>query len=406
MRLLIVEPEYSGHRMVSIVRAVVTEAVSRGWNVFLITSREAINHPSVMLIQKDLGSVKVEVIPMEYKRKRLQAPWLGVFGSLLGQVFYYLSIKKALRENVAYINPDFVYMPTLDSCDKVISILGSPAMGVPFGGVMMAPKFHRYKLYREPKSRNDTIYEYLFRRLLKSRYIAFVWLFDKRLLMYFQEHYTAMESAKVKFIPDHGEINVKMDRRTSRNRLGLADGSLVVLVYGSLSMRKGIKQLFTSTKDFDNIHILLAGVADEETRDFLRSDLARHFASTQRLTSQLFFHDDIKESEVFFAADICWLGYVGNFSQSSGVLYQAASVGLPVIASKGSLLGRLVSDHKLGQVVDPTDRTEVSAALRLFSSRPDLVKEIGLSGKRLAAGHTRKAHGAAVCDLVESVALS
>ena len=289
MRLLIVEPEYSGHRMVSVVRAVVAEAVSRGWNVFLITSREAINHPSVMLIQKDLGSVKVEMIPMEYKRKRLQAPWLGVFGSLLGQVFYYLSIKKALRENVAYINPDFVYMPTLDSCDKVISILGPPAKGVPFGGVMIASKFHRYKLYLEPKSKNDAIYGYLFRRLLKSRYINFVGLYDNRLLMYLQEHYTAMESAKVKFIPDHGEIDVKMDRRTSRNRLGLADGSLVVLVYGSLSMRKGIKQLLTSTKDSDNIHILLAGVPDEETRDFLRSDLAHHFTSTQRLTSQLFF---------------------------------------------------------------------------------------------------------------------
>ena len=193
MRLLVVEPDYSGHRMVLAVRAVVTEAASRGWNVFLITSREAISHPSVMLIKKELGSVKINIIPMDYKP--LQAPWLGVFGILLGQVFYYLSIKKALRENVAYINPDFVYMPTLDSCDKVISILGSPAMGVPFGGVMMAPKFHRYKLYREPKSRNDAIYEYLFRRLLKSRYIAFVWLFDKRLLMYFQEHYTAMESA-------------------------------------------------------------------------------------------------------------------------------------------------------------------------------------------------------------------
>ena len=68
------------------------------------------------------------------------------------------------------------------------------------------------------------------------------------------------------------------------------------------------------------------------------------------------WQDEIMEVKLL-ATDIVWVAYK-NYSYPSGVLYQAASLGLPVINSKDGLINQLNNKYKFGISINITNIDE------------------------------------------------
>ena len=138
--------------------------------------------------------------------------------------------------------PDLIYIMSLDAVDKALSVFGSPFGKVPISGMFVSVKFHRFQMGIGPSSRHDKLYRWSFERLLQIKSLFSITVIDE----YFVE-YSRQQSKpgyrKVKFVPDPGELEGSESVAQARGQLAIPDDRFVILVYGVLSTRKGVKEL-------------------------------------------------------------------------------------------------------------------------------------------------------------------
>lgn len=233
----------------------------------------------------------------------------------------------------------------------------------------MAPKHHRFAAGLGPKSRSDGLYDHLFRRLLKISTLKRILVIDEIFYEFAKNRY-GNYARKITFTPDFGVVGAKKDRTCVRQKLGISQESKVVLVYGSLTLRKGIRELLEAliTEEApSNLVVLLAGRPSPDVENLLKRLEFLAMAQKNRIVTRFKFHDDEEESEVFSASDVVWIAYVNGSFGSSGVLHQSVGFGLPVIASAAGLIGTLVERFQIGITLDPTQTTSVTSALKAFA---------------------------------------
>ena len=113
-----------------------------------------------------------------------------------------------------------------------------------------------------------------------------------------------------------------------------------------------------------------------------------------------YFIDDANAEEeymVFKASDIAWLGYRGHYTMS-GMLAQAGSMGLPVIACKEGLIGWFTEKYELGVALNNLDEKEVINAInRLLLDKEKLFK-FGNAARKCFTEHTTKHFTASVLE--------
>jgi glycosyltransferase involved in cell wall biosynthesis len=97
--------------------------------------------------------------------------------------------------------------------------------------------------------------------------------------------------------------------------------------------------------------------------------------------------DERNERMAFAAADIAWLGYTGHW-QSSGVMVQAAHMGLPLIASDEGVIGWSTKRHGNGLAVPVRRTAAVVEALQRLASSAELRLKLGERGRRAFAAHS------------------
>lgn len=105
---------------------------------------------------------------------------------------------------------------------------------------------------------------------------------------------------------------------------------------------------------------------------------------------------------MFMAADYAWLGYVSGFHASSGVLYQATSIGLPVIAMRDGLIGQIVKRYSLGFLIDPRNKKSIVAALCKAVIRDDGIAASSET-KSFSQLHTAECHASSVLAAIKSM---
>ncbi|MEJ2452272.1 MAG: hypothetical protein P8047_16705, partial [Gammaproteobacteria bacterium] len=153
----------------------------------------------------------------------------------------------------------------------------------------------------------------------------------------------------------------------ARQKLGLNEARKVILLYGSVTVRKGVVELLQAlaTPDFpENVDILLAGkVVEPAIRKLLDTPPKLALRDAGRLTVIDRFIEPLEEPTFFAAADIIWLGYKGHYS-ASGLLVQAAAANRPVLACREGIIGWQTQRHNLGLAINPGNTDEVSAAVK------------------------------------------
>lgn len=387
MKLLIVEPEASGHRMALYARLFVREAVKNRWRVQFITTLKATKHPAFSLVE-DEAKGELEVFFMrEVNRSAKYNP--SLMSRLRQEVSYYKSISEAFHKLKDDQIPDIIYMSSMDNIDKILSIMGSPFGSVNFTGMLMSVKHHRYKMRVGLKSKLDWLYEKLYLRILCIPTLKSIATIDESFFSYSKDR-SEKEYKKVFFIPEVGDLNGSQSRTSARRLFSLKTDKIAILVYGSLTLRKGIETLLkaVSLLNDSRLVVILSGRQSEEVKKFLTLPAYQEMIDNNQLLQFNEFHDDEKEYCAFKAADVVWVGYSKNFYGSSGVLFQSCSASLPVIASSHGLIGWLTRKHQVGVTFEPENFRAASLAIKTILNNENLRNRLGENAKRLAEKHS------------------
>lgn len=347
------------------LRHVVRGLAAEGAAILLLTTKEAQADPAFQLVKTELP----DDAKIFYFELAPQSSSHATISLLRGQVSNWWKLRRAAKKIIANQRPDVAYIPTLDWIAKATEVLDSPFGKLPFVALYMAPKHHRFAAGLGPKSRSDSLYDHLFRRLLRISTLKRIVVIDEIFYEFAKSRY-GHNARKITFAPDFAVVGAKKERVCARQRLGISEESKVLLVYGSLTLRKGIRELLEAliTEDApDNLIVLLAGRPSPDVETLLQRPEFIAMARKNRIVTQFKFHDEEEESEVFSASDAVWIGYVHGFFGSSGVLHQSVGFGLPVIASAAGLIGTLVKRFQLGITLEPTQTTTVTSALKEFA---------------------------------------
>ena len=399
-RIMIVEPASSGHHMALYVRYAIRALVSEGWEISILTSKNAASSAAFEIAKKEFScEPKIYLMP-DLVNKGSANP----FSKLLSQLLDWWALRTAFRRANKAWRPDIVYVPTIDWVAKASELVGSPFGRVPFVALYLSPKHHFRLAGLGGSGRQERLYKQLFGRFLRIKSLKQLLVVDE-LFYDVAGSLHATESKKVKFIPDFAEVRGEWDRKRARQAYGLAPSDKVVLVYGGLTERKGICQLLSAVTDESvdrNVAVLLAGKPSCRIASLLESPEYEGLIARKRIIARLEFHDSSEEQKAFVASDAVWLGYVDGFLGSSGVLYQSIHCGKPVIAMRGGVIGRTVTKNQIGFCVNPDSTAEVAAALNDFPTLERIASERRNVFVALAARHSAEAHMAMLQSVVGS----
>jgi glycosyltransferase involved in cell wall biosynthesis len=218
----------------------------------------------------------------------------------------------------------------------------------------MRPAFHyhAFGLTNERPSTLARIKQRLFLRLAVSKSLAALAVLDPHLA---QCVATRVPNSRIRYLQDPTDAEPpSLSRRSARHRLELPAEKPIVLLYGSVDARKGVRELLAAHSSLapgQRPHVVIAG----------RLHIAVKAAADMTIMDR--FISDEEETLLFAACDVVWIGYRGHLG-SSGVLWQSLAFHRPVIACREGLVGWLTRAGNLGVTVDVGNLSQVAAALR------------------------------------------
>lgn len=395
--LLIIEPHCSGHRA-GYVRWIAQAAVDRGYHVQVATFELSAHHPLFLAMQKELG----EMLQMVMLDDEFPAGCETSSSGLIKREFYYwrlLGRFYAISHQARM--PDIVLVPYLDYCSNAIALLGSPFGQTSWVGVVMRPAFHFALMgILAPHSRMPWLKKRLFLRLLSNKTLCALFTIDEALDRFMRETQLRL-SKRLYYLPDPAKLEGTISKEEARRGLGIPSGAIVILVYGTIDLRKGIDALFRAIMSNvfpADLHVIVAGQQGEEGHAFLDSKKVQSLSSLGRVHQLNKFLSEEEEYTVFKASDIVWLGYRDHYVMS-GVMVQAGKMGLPVIACKEGLIGWMTAINKSGVVVDIYDPAEVYGGIFKLAQDSSFAAECGRNGVVRFEGHTVEAFSKAIIDV-------
>ena len=399
MKLLIVEPISSGHHMALYVRLLAREAYRRKWSIGLLTSKKAASSPSFNLVRDEVNNQNdlylMDDVDLSTNNSALSL--------LLNQLKYYKAIKHAFKKISQQESPDYIYVTNIDHFDKVAPLFPSIFGKSNFSGMLMTIKFHRKEMGIGQPSRSDFIYKKLFLKLLGNKRLDHLMVLDEPFIKYATCHKNKKYS-KICFVPDVGELRGVASQSSAKYFFGIPDKNYVITVYGQMSEKKGIKNIILAIKKINikNITVLLAGKHDDYIRKLIQSSDAQDLISNRQLIVSSGFQNDLQEYNAFKSSDCVWIGYVGSHFGSSGVLYQSASLGLPVLGCNSGLIGWLIKQYDIGISFNPVDIIECARAIERMFTNKQHYRKYSKNIQKLSIDHSARKFGEAICDQIES----
>ena len=385
--------------MTPYVQFFVRGAAQRGWKVRLMTTMKSAEHPAFKIVENEMpGELALSIMP-----EPASPGGTGQISLFYKQIQYRKAMALGFAALGADEEPDLIFIMSIDAVDKALSVLGSPFGKVPVSGMFVSVKFHRYQMGIGPSSRHDTLYRWSFERLLKIKSLFSVTVIDEFFVEYSRQQKKSGYN-KVKFVPDPGELEGTESAAQARDQLAILDDRFVILVYGVLTKRKGVKELLEAVSLLNNddpILVLLAGQIHADVEATLHQSVAQNLLVNGRLMVVSGYQDKEQEYRLFRSANAVWLGYVGGFYGKSAVMAQAGSVGLPILASNNGLIGAITRSNDLGLVFAPEDTSAVAGEIKRLQSDLNLQKRLGKNSRLFAEQATAEKFGDALCKAID-----
>ncbi len=172
------------------------------------------------------------------------------------------------------------------------------------------------------------------------------------------------KTSKARWLPDPIDANSDTPPQVIRDELGVRENDTLLLLFGVLSSRKGVRQVL------DAMRLLPADVRCNTVLSLVgpvhpsvKTDIEE---ARSALGGSLKIRDEfVSESDVqsfFAAADIVLAPYPRHVGMSA-IVIRAAAAGTPLISSAFGLMGALVKHHRLGLCVDAREPAAIAEAI-------------------------------------------
>lgn len=277
-------------------------------------------------------------------------------------VRYHRYFEHAYR-HVRALVPDrvgLVVVPYVDYFLYALPFLGSPFGDTPWIGITMRSSFHHRSVGIKAPDRPlvDIVKSQLFRRAVGTRGLRTLLSIDPTLPEW-TDRTLPNRHAAIGYLADPFPDARADDPAKARARLGFAPGPHL-LVYGSITERKGIRELVATLEHMESAPTLVvAGEQDADTRAFLNERAP--YLTPSPIVLDRFIPNDL-EFDLFSACDAVWLGYNGHYGMS-GVLVQAYRFGKTVIATSEGLIGWFCAGGALGPVLDDLSEAAIARGI-------------------------------------------
>lgn len=332
--LHLVEPRADGHRMQYVRRLL--EAAPAHWRLSLSSFAGSASHPGTRAaLAAAPGRVAFVAIEGEAAFERRAA---GADGFAL-QPAYWRLLRRHWRSLPAGARGDLVVVPYLDYASYAIGAFGSPFGATPFAGIVMRPDFHwAAQGVVAPPARHAALKRWLFGRLLRQPRLRRLVTIDPSL----RDWAAAARPRgheRLAYAEDPADVQGRGTRAEARAHFGLAADAPVILLFGSIDLRKGLRGLLAlaASPGFPGDgRILVVGRQSAEARALLAREAGALPAG--RLVQVDRYVDRAEEQLAFAAADYGWVAYEG-FWGPSGVLSQCRQAGLAMVHRGEGLIG-------------------------------------------------------------------
>lgn len=353
--VLIVEPNFTGHRW-RYAQWAADAFIEAGYACLIITESCNEDHRLARKItQANRAELEIAFIdPPEPRRAGLamleRIPYLR----------YHRYFHHAYRLVSAFLPTALVVVPYVDYFLYALPFLGSPFGTTPWIGITMRSTFHHHQVGVKAPARPlvNAVKSGLFRQAVQVRGMRALLSIDPTLPEW-SARWLGKRAAEVAYLADPFPDARADDPAQSRARLGLGTGRLL-LVYGSITERKGIRELIAALEHMpDAPTLVVAGEQDADTREFLLAHRAR--LNPSPVMFDMFVTNEM-EHDLFSACDVVWLGYKGHYGMS-GVLVQAYRFGRPVVATAEGLIGWFCHGGQLGPLLDDLAPQTIGSAI-------------------------------------------
>jgi glycosyltransferase involved in cell wall biosynthesis len=234
---------------------------------------------------------------------------------------------------------------------------------------------HKTNFYRRK-------FEYFFfNKILRKKNLVSLLTIDP--LLY--EHTRNYNSKKIDYLPDPVSFNdTPTSKEEARRAIGIYQKLPIVLVYGSITVRKGVLDLleaFCSSSIRSKYLILIAGKIDKP----LINPIAEFSENHKNIIVHNKYINKNDEHYYFKASDINWCGYK-NFDKISAVYVQGSLYGLPAISSNNGLIGYFTRKNENGICINSTTKESISFVLHQLRKQT-LYEKMAINGRHFAAAH-------------------
>lgn len=360
-RLLIIEPQLSGHHF-RYLDWIASAACESGWQVIIATDRGFRDNATLANLQARHAD-RLAIHFDDFSGAKNSG---GLLELIQRETYYWKKLQAIFRKVNSQTTIDHVLLPFADICLYALALQPRPFGKCPWSAIAMRPAFHCYEmgLSESKPGLLIRIKELLFFRLANSHTVGKLCVIDPCLA----EYVTARQpNNRILYLQDPADVNVPaVSREQARCTLELDTTRPVVLLYGAVDWRKGVRELLEAQASLpleQQPTVVVAGRQAPEIRDWLAGEAWQQAIQQGRLKLLDRFITEEEESLLFCACDAVWLGYRGHLG-SSGVLWQALAFERPVIGSDEGLIGWFTRTNALGVSVRISDKEAVADALR------------------------------------------
>ncbi|TXG75952.1 hypothetical protein E6Q11_05830 [Candidatus Dojkabacteria bacterium] len=382
-RLLIIEPQLSGHHF-RYLEWITSAACEIGWQVTIATDQRFREHATLTSLTTRHAD-RLAVYFQDFSGTQNSG---GFFKLVQRETYYWKKLQITFQELNTQNTIDHVLLPFADICLYALAINPRPFGKCRWSAIAMRPVFHCHEMGLSAKKPGalTRIKELLFFRLANSPAIGKLCVIDPCLAEYVAKR---RPQSRILYLQDPADINVPaVSREQARCTLGLDTTRPIVMLYGAVDWRKGVRELLEAQASLpleQKPVVVVAGRQTQAVRTWLAGEEWQQPIRDGRLKILDRFITADEESLLFCACDAIWLGYRDHLG-SSGVLWQALAFERPVIGCDEGLIGWLTRTKNLGVTVRVSDKQAVADALRTFPKTANLASGLSpLPGPDFAA---------------------
>lgn len=366
--VMAIEPVFTGHRF-GYLQWSVEALLAIAERVVVVTASANRDDPRLQLL---LTQDRVGAAFYDFESPR---------GGLKTLLHYneYCWIKQIFRrlEKTERSSFEMLFIPYLDYICYLSPLLGCVSNAAT-SGILMTPHFHLRSEISFKSRIFNLVKRKAFERFLRLTTTSNPFSIDSLLVEHYSKHQKPLH-----YLHDPASFTLVAPCAAPQS------AKTRVLIYGSMTLRKGVAQLldaYTTPELRDKLSITIAGKQDEQTKQYIFNLMHTYPELRDELIIYNRFITADEEVALFKNTDIVWVCYA-NFYNMSGVMVQAGMARKAIVAAQYGLIGELTRKYQLGVTVDIKNRTEIIRAL-LALCAPEFAQRCGEHGFNLFKDHT------------------